>query len=327
MRFLVVGCGSIGERHIRNLIALRAGEIIACDTNLERLSAIKKSYHIKGYTDFKTALKNDIDAVLVCTPTSLHIPVALVAVKKGCHAFIEKPISHNLDKIDELIKLAKEKNLIVYVGFNMRFNANIVKIKKLLEEKRIGKIISAKVHFGSYLPDRHPWEDYRQGYGAKAALGGGVILDAIHAIDFTQWCLGNIKELFCYAGKISELEIDVEDVADIFLKLETGTVVTIHLDFIQRPPRYYHELIGEKGTIIADLIESIVKVYDIKSKQWQTFPGPKDPNEAYVLELKHLINCIKGLAEPPVNGMLGKRLLEIALASKESAQSGRIVKL
>jgi len=327
MKFLVVGCGSIGERHIRNLKSLGAGKIMAQDIDPKRLLKVKKKYSVETYENIEEALRRKPDAVLVCAPTSLHVPIALSAVNSGCHVFIEKPISHNLDKVDDLIEAAKKRKLIIFVGFNMRFNSNLIKIKELLDERKIGKVISARVHFGSYLPDRHPWEDYREGYGAKKSLGGGVILDAIHQVDLVRWFLGDIKEVFCYSDKMSSLEIDVEDNVEIFFKLKSGAVATLHLDFVQRPPQLSCQLIGEEGTITWDFWESKVKFYDMKSKKWEIFHGDKDPNEMYIREIRHFINCIKTKKNPPVDGVMGKELLEIALVAKKSSEEGRLIEL
>ena len=324
-----MGCGSIGEKHIHNIRALQAVEIVACDLKQDRLSKIKKEYGVKEtYNDLDEALSQNINAVLVCTPTALHIPVASAAVKNYCHVFVEKPLSHNLDGVDELIERANERKLVVMVGFNLRFHPNLQRIKKLLDEERIGKIICARVQLGQYLPDWHPWEDYRKSYSAQRALGGGIILDAVHELDYIRWFLGDAKELFCYADKLSDLEIDTEDIAEILLRFETRAIAEIHMDYVQRSYSRSCQLIGDEGTIIWNFNENRVKLYSAENKQWQTFPEPNfDYNETYVQEMKHFIQCVIGNRKTPVNGLEGKRVLEIALAAKRSAETGEVIKL
>ena len=172
MKFLIIGCGSIGTRHLKNLKSISAGEIIAYRPRNKTIKKLEDEYHIKTYSDLTEALNQNPDAVLVTNPTSLHIQTALSAAKQGCHIFIEKPISNTLDGINELIDIVHKKNLDVLVGCNLRFYPCLQFIKTLLDEKRIGKVVSARVQIGQYLPDWHPWEDYRNMYSAQKLLGG-----------------------------------------------------------------------------------------------------------------------------------------------------------
>jgi predicted dehydrogenase len=329
MKFLVVGCGSIGERHIRNLMTLQDVEILTCDSSQDRLSKIRREYGLEeNYTDLKQAFKKDLNAVLVCTPTALHLPVASAAIDNGCHVFVEKPLSNDLEGVAELIESADKRDLVIMVGFNLRFHPSLQRIKKLLDGERIGKIICARVQVGQYLPDWHPWEDYRKSYSAQRALGGGIILDAVHELDYVSWFLGDVKEVFCYADTLSDLEINTEDVAEILLKFEEGPIANVHMDYIQRSYSRSIQLIGNKGTIIWNHEENCVNLYSAGNKSWQTFPeGNFDYNETYVREIKYFIQCVIGNRKPPVDGLAGKKVLEIALAAKRSAETGEVIKL
>ena len=246
-----MGCGSIGEKHIRNLMTLQAVKIIVCDSNQNRLFKVRREYGIdENYTDLKQALSKDIDAVLVCTPTALHVPIASAAIDNGCHVFVEKPLSNDLEGVSKLVERADKRGLVIMVGFNLRFHPSFQRIKKLLDDERIGKVICARVQVGQYLPDWHPWEDYRKSYSAQRTLGGGIILDAIHELDYVRWFLGDVKEVFCFADKLSDLEINTEDVAEILLKFKEGPIANVHMDYIQRSYNRSIHLIGDKGTII-----------------------------------------------------------------------------
>lgn len=339
MKFLVVGCGSIGKRHIRNLISLNH-EVIGFDISSEAREEAGKKISIPTFSDFDAALEEKLNAVFICNPNSEHIPSAIKVAQKGLHLFIEKPLSHDLNGVDKFIEIAKEKRLVTFIGFNMRFNASLIKIKKLLDEEKIGKIISSRVHFGSYLPYRHPSRDYRGDYGAKKSLGGGVILDAIHQIDYIQWFLGEVEEVFCYSGKMSNFEIDVEDNAEILLKFKSGAVASLHLDYIQRPYQNKCELIGENGTIqweislqydvqnnIYSSRSEKIKHYNIKTGKWQIIKGDDTPDDAYIREIEYFINCIKRKEKPIVDGEYGKRVLEVALAAKKSSEIHNIVRV
>jgi len=327
--FLIVGCGSIGKRHIDNLIALNAGDIIAHDVSQERLSAVAKEYNIKTYDSMDDALAQKPDAAFICTPTSLHIAPALSAAKSNCHLFIEKPLSHTLEGVDELIKIVAQKKLVTLVGCNMRFHLGIALMKELMDKKSIGRVICARIQAGQYLPDWHPWENYRRGYSAKQDLGGGIILDGIHEIDYITWFLGEVNQVFCFSGKLSSLEIDTEDTAEILLRFSSGTIAEVHLDYIQRSYSRSCQIIGEAGTILWDFNERQVRLYTAEIGKWQIFSQKPDydTNEMYIEETKHFLQCIEGVNRPMQDINAAKRVLEIALAAKEAAKIGKVVNL
>lgn len=328
MKFLVVGCGSIGERHITNLKSPLGKNVIACDITKERLKLIEKKYGIETYDDIEKALDQQVSAVLVCTPTSTHIPIALSAANRGQHLFIEKPLSHTLDGIDQFIRIVKEKKIVTLVACNTRFFASMKFVKELVDNGSIGKVLLARASCGFYLPYWHPWEDYRKGYTANKSLGGGIILDDIHEIDYLRWLLGEVKEVFCISDKISNLEMDTEDFAAILLKFESGTITEVHLDCLQHIYRRSCELIGEKGLIIWDYIKESVRLFTEGGKKWQVFS--KDlrtgKNDMFIAEIKHFIDCIEGKDTSINNVIEAKRVLELALAAKKSAQTGKIIK-
>ncbi|MFA4955699.1 MAG: Gfo/Idh/MocA family oxidoreductase [Candidatus Methanoperedens sp.] len=329
MKILIIGCGSIGQRHMKNLITTTAEEIIAYRTRKKKIKQLENDYNVKTYLNLTEALDQNPDAVLITNPTSLHIQSALAAAMHGCHLFIEKPISNTLDGIDELINIVHKKKLVVLIGCNLRFHPCLHFVKKLLDEKRIGEVISARVQMGQYLPDWHPWEDYRTMYSSSEALGGGIILDAIHELDYIKWLLGDVTQVFSFSDKLSNLEIDTEDVAEILLRFRSGAIAEVHLDYIQRFPSRSCEIIGEEGSIVLDIKEGTVKLYTAEENEWKLFEQPKDyiMNQSYIDEMLHFINCIKGKEEPLISIVDGLEVLKIALAAKESAKNGVVIKI
>lgn len=329
MKFLIIGCGSIGQRHIQNLKTMADDEIIAYRTRKKTVRKLEDEHHVKTYSDLTEALNQNPDAVLVTNPTSLHIQTALSAAKQGCHIFIEKPISNTLDGIDELIDIVNKKNLVVLVGCNLRFHPCLQFIKKLLDEKRIGRVVSARVQMGQYLPDWHPWEDYQTMYSAHQSLGGGIILDAIHELDYISWLLGNVTQVFSFSDKLSDLDIDTEDVAEILLRFKTGAIAEVHLDYVQRYPSRSCEIIGDGGSIILDINKGTVEVYTAEKMEWESFEQLNEygMNQMYIDEMVHFINCIKRKEEPLINITDGLKVLKVALAAKESAKNGRIIQI
>jgi len=328
MKFLVIGCGSIGKRHIRNLKSLGYEDIIAYDVKKERLKEVEE-YNVNTFDNLDKAFNQLIDAVLVCTPSSLHLQPALLAVKNGCHVFIEKPISHNLEGLDELIDIAEEKKLVIMISFNLRFEKGLRLVKKLLDEKAVGKVTTAICIAGQYLPDQHSWEDYRYGYAANRSLGGGVILDGIHELDYISWFLGDIKEVFCFADKLSSLEMDTEDTSAILLRFKNNAIGVIQMDYVKRTYERTCEIIGDEGIIKWDFKEHTVKLFSAKTREWETIQDDKeyDINKMYVDEMERFIDCINGKGSPPVDAVSGKRILEVALAAKKSSNIKRVVTL
>jgi predicted dehydrogenase len=327
MKILVIGCGSIGERHIGNLKNLSACTIIASDINPDRLQVIKEKYSLDVFDNLEFALDQHPDIVIVCTPPTLHIPLAMKAVNHGAHVFIEKPLSHTLENVDDFLKKAKKKKLIVFVGYNFRFQKGIRLMKQLLEEGAIGKALAIHAEFGQYLPDWRPSQNYTKNYTANKNMGGGIILDGSHEIDYVRWFAGEIKEVSCFADTLSSLDVDVEDTAEILLKTENDIIAEIHLDFIQRVYSRTCKIIGTEGTLIWDYSEKVVKLFSAETKLWKTFPIQTDPNDMYLEEMKHFLDCIDEKSNLLIDGYDAKKVLEIALAAKKSAKVGKAIKL
>ncbi len=329
MKFLIAGLGSIGQKHLHNLKNFLPCEILAYRVQKRELKEIEEKFGIKTYDDLEEALNERPDGVLVTNPTSLHIPVALSSAKRGCHLFIEKPLSDHLEGVNELEQIVKEKNLVCLIGCNFRFHPGLRLIKGFLDRQQIGKIISARIQTGEYLPNWHPWEDYREGYSAKKSMGGGVILTLIHELDYAYWFFGMPEKVFAFAGKLSQLEIDVEYTTEILLKYPNGMIAEIHLDFIQRAPSRSCQIIGEEGTITWDYQKNQVELFSAKNGKWQIFPGEKDfqRNQMFTEEMKHFLTAMEGKERPLVTLEDGREVLKIALAAKESANKDKVVAL
>jgi predicted dehydrogenase len=329
MKFLIVGLGSVGLRHAQNLKSIVSCDILAYRARNNTNKEFEEKYNIKTYDELEEALDQKPAGVFITNPTSLHIPVAIECAREGCNLFIEKPLSDQLKGISELERIVHEKKLVCLIGCNFRFHPGLKHVKKLLEDQEIGKIISARIQTGEFLPDWHPGEDYRTGYSAKKSLGGGVILTLIHEIDYALWFFGKPKEVFSFAGKLSHLEVDVEDTAEILMKYPEGKIIEIHMDYVQRTPSRSCQIIGEEGTILWDYQKNQVELYRADEEKWQFFPGEKkfERNHMFVEEIKHFLSAIEGKEKPLVSLKDGKEALKIALAAKTSASIGKIVEL
>jgi predicted dehydrogenase len=215
------------------------------------------------------------------------------------------------------------------IGFNLRNHPCLQRVKMLLDQGEIGRVVGARLQFGQYLPDWHPWEDYRRGYSANRRLGGGVILDRVHELDYIRWLLGEVRDVTCVAGKLSSLEIDTEDYAEILLRCVSGAVVEVHLDYIQRVYSSSCQIIGEGGTILWDYLARSVRWFSAESGEWREWPEPRgfDINQTYLEEARTFFEVLEEKRKPPVDGDDGRRILQIALAAKQSAEEARTIRL
>lgn len=334
-KILVVGLGSIGKRHTENLEALG----IPCDSIF--IARTRKGTPSFGdeilnkhgnrhpiFTDLKEALAQKPDIVFITNPTALHVPTALEALKSGCHVFVEKPLSHSNEGTDELLRIAKEKNRIVYIGFNYRFHPLMQEVKKMIEERTLGKIVSIHAENAERISDWHSWEDYRITYGARSDLGGGTLTTQSHEFDYLYWLFGKPKWVFCAGGHLSDLEMDVEDTTKTTLQFSDGAIASIHHDYIQKPPKRFCEIVGTKGIAKCDFIDQKLRVNLFSSEEKIIEPHETfERNVMYQKELADFFNCIEQKKEPSLGIAQGKDVMDIIVAAKESLQTNKVVYL
>jgi len=327
MKILIVGLGSIGRRHLRHLVALGQTDITLCRTGRSTLP----DDELAGYpveTDLAAALAHKPDAVIVSNPTSMHIETAIPAAVAGCHILLEKPIAHDLAGVADLQAAVKEYNVRVLVGFQFRYHPGLQKMKELIESGEVGRPISVRAHWGEYLPDWHPWEDYRQGYAARKDLGGGVILTLTHPLDYLRWMFGEVESLWAFKGQMSDLELEVEDVGEIGLKFSNGVIGSLHLDYNQRPPRHQVEVVCTQGTIRWDQAEDGLDVYSAETQDWTQYslPAGFERDDLFRAQMAHFLEVVVGEAEPLCSLHDGVRALQLALAAHQSAEEEKIIK-
>jgi predicted dehydrogenase len=333
MRFLIAGLGSIGRRHLRNLLALGERDILLYRTRQATLPDDDDGtgHRLAAFpveTDLAAALAHKPDAVIVSNPTALHLYVAIPAAQAGCHLFLEKPISHSLEGVDQLCEAVARSGSRVLVGFQFRFHPGLRLIRELLNQSAIStqpSAISVRSHWGEYLPAWHPWEDYRQGYAARPDLGGGVVLTLCHPLDYLRWLLGEYDVAWALTSNRG-LGMDVEDTAEIGLRFASGVVGSVHLDYVQRPPRHTLEIITQQGMIRWDNADGAVQISlaqaDGKPGDWQTYPVPNgfERNVMFLDQMRHFLAVCRGEAEPVCTLDDGVRALEIALAARRLGQ-------
>jgi predicted dehydrogenase len=327
MKALVVGGGSIGSRHLRNLKLLGVEQVGVVEIDEARRRALAAEHSATLFCSLAEGLGWAPDFVMIATPTHVHAQQALAVVRAGLPVFVEKPLAHTGEGLAELAEQVRKNRLVSLVGCNMRFHPGPAKVKQLIDEKRPGKILFARIHVGSYLPEWRPGSDYRENYAARSETGGGCLLDCIHEIDLAQWYLGDVQSVFCSAEHLSSLEIETEDVAILVCRHASGAMSEIHLDYVQRTYERGCQIVGDAGSVFWDFNSKTVRLYDAASRQWTDYPQPNDweVNQMYVDEMKHFLGCVREKRATTLPIPEAVSLMQVVFAARESSAEGKMI--
>lgn len=328
LKALVVGLGSIGIRHLNNLHALGIRELGAVRTrNLPPPVQIVPE-NISVFQSLDHALRQNFDLVVVANPTSLHLKTLTAALRAGCHVYVEKPVAHEKRHLSGLTRYVDPRGPRVLVGCQLRMHLGLRKIEEWMQQGRLGKIYSVQVDLGEYLPDWHPWEDYRQSYAARADQGGGVILTLIHELDYLYWLFGKPKSVFAVGGHRTSLEVTAEDTALISFETERGVCVQLRMDYWRKPPVRHMNIVAEKGIVDWDYPSRLTTLKQDGHILEEVSLAPSwDRNELFLSLMKEFIEGIPSESIPRVTLQDGVDVLNMALAAKQSLQTGRQVRL
>ena len=318
----MVGLGSIGVRHLNNLHALGVHELGVVRTrNLPPpVEIIPKC--ITVFRDLDLALSHKFDLVVVANPTSLHLETLIKALKAGSHVYVEKPIAHEERRLPELIRYVTLNGPQVLVGCQLRMHPGLQKIEEWITQDKLGKIYSVQVDVGEYLPDWHPWEDYRQSYAARADQGGGVVLTLIHELDYLHWLFGKPKGVFAIGGHRTSLEITAEDTALITFETERNICVQLRMDYWRKPPVRHMNIVAENANVDWDYparrttLKQNGQILDEIE-----LPLTWDRNELFLSMMKEFIEGLSRGSPPRVTLQDGIDVLNTALAVKKSLQT------
>ena len=312
MKILIAGLGSIGRRHLRNLISLGESEIVLYRTHKSSLPDEELS-NFPVETDLNKAFGSNPDAVVISNPTAMHMTIAEQAAKANCHIFIEKPISHTIESLSAFETALKKSTSVVFVGFQFRFNPGLKTVKKIINDKVVGRPISFQSHWGEYLPGWHPWEDYRKSYAADRDMGGGVVLTLCHPLDYLRWIFGEVKELYAATGKFSDLEIKSEDTAEALLTFTNNVIGGLHLDYYQQPKKHFLSIICADGTVFWEYETSMVRLEKASGEIVELGTSDNyERNQMYLAEMKHFLDICKRGVKPICGYSDGKKTLELA---------------
>lgn len=323
MQILIVGIGSIGTRHIENLVKLGYNNLVIVSKSGNVKDDFKK-YPI--FQNIEDALNSHhISHAFICTPTAYHIhDLALLCQNSVEHIYLEKPVSHNWDNIDKILYLSTKCKRLV-VGYDLHFDPGLEKVKSLLDNNNIGELLSFNAQVGQYLPDWRPYEDHKKGMSASVKKGGGVMLDLIHEFDYMRWLIGEPKYIACLSQHNSVLGIETEDVADVLIEFNNQVNGTIHLDYHQKKLVRNCLITGDKGSIKWDLTNSIVSWNDINKSEYEFSYKGFERNDRYLAILKAFMDTsyfderLTNLDDALVS-------LKMVVAAKRSAQQRIFIK-
>jgi len=331
MKFLVVGLGSMGKRRIRNLKQLGYNDVIGFDTRDDRCKEATVKYQISAFTDISNALKENPDAMIISTPPDLHMEYAKIAINNKKHFFTEASVVQ--DGMEYIIHELRDSKIIGLPSCTMRYHPLVVGVNNILKTNKIGKPLTFLYHSGQYLPDWHPWEDYRKFYVSKRETGACREIVPFELIWLTS-TFGEIRSVFGSKTKLSKLEADIDDFYSVLLEFQNGIRGNLTVDVIARFPYRQLKILGEDGVIFADWSDRTIGYYT-KETGWNNTKiddGVIEKNYIhgdgpYVEEMATFVKSIKGEIEQPYTFEDDFKILKILELIEKSSDVGNKQKI
>ena len=326
-RALVVGLGSIGQRHLR----LLRGALPEADIRVLRHSGCDGpiKYADGCFDRLEEAAEFGPQLAIVASPAPFHLHTAMTLAKHGAHLLIEKPISDGVKGVADLIALCAERGQQLQVGYNLRFLKSLQMFRTEIQRGSIGVVRAVRCEIGQYLPGWRKDVDYRKTVSASAALGGGVLLELSHELDMLRWVFGDAAWVSAWVGRQSELEIDVEDCGMLQMSFVTGTVGQVAMDFIRHDSTRRCTAIGETGSLCWDAVLGVVTRFDAGSEAWVEVSRSKGLRDySYVAQIEAFLTAIEtgkvsGVAAQGADGLAVLKLVA-ALRASHSESGCRI---
>jgi spore coat polysaccharide biosynthesis protein SpsF (cytidylyltransferase family)/predicted dehydrogenase len=326
---LIVGSGSIGQRHIRNLKKIGIDTIIALRSkkgHYKKLPVELKVFEVDSWGDISS---HNPDIAIISNPSSLHIEVAIKAAKLVKGVFIEKPLSHSLKGPQELDNQLQEDKVVSFVGYNLMFHPIVKNIVKFYDENDIGEIINFQCQVGQWLPDWHPYEDYTKAYYARMDLGGGAALTMIHEVHLAIELAGMPIHVFGEISDYEQLNLDVDVCSDMLIKHKTGAISQIHLDYLQKPSHRSGTISFTKGWMSYDFNrgELIAQLGDNPPITiWSDIKY--DSNQMYIEQMQEFVRYVEeGRMRHKFDISSSIESVKVVEAHFESNKSGRKVEI
>lgn len=322
-RCVVVGAGSVGRRHLQNLSFLGI-ESMALRTHRGQAGALDGWETLTSWAAVEAAHPT---LAIIANPTALHLDAALHATRLGCDLLVEKPVTDSVASARRLASAIAARGTVALVGYQFRFHPTLVRVREWIRDGVIGTPVAAQAHWGEYLPGWHPGEDHLAGYSARRDLGGGVVRTLSHPVDYVRWLLGEVVAVSAMTARRTGVTVDVEDVAALTLRLANDTVVTITLDYLERPARHTLHVIGSDGSLTWNAASGVAIAWRAASGR-QLLLEPEagfERNTMFLDELRHFLACVEGREQPRCTLEDGVRALAIAEAAFSAALERRVI--
>ncbi|QQG42898.1 MAG: Gfo/Idh/MocA family oxidoreductase [Candidatus Giovannonibacteria bacterium] len=308
LTFLQIGLGSMGKRRVRNLFANGEQNVVGLDFSAERRKEAEEKYGIKTFDNLNKIQVENIDAVSISTPPDKHGDYIRWALANKKHFFVE--LATTDDGYEEIRRLAdKNSGIVMAPSCSFRFFLPIKMVKKFVDSGRIGKVLAFHHHAGQYLPEWHPWEDYRQIYFAKKETGAFRTM-FLFELSWLNWLFGHqANVVFGFTDKISDLELEMgaKDITWAYLKYQNKILGSLLIDVISRKPFRTLRVLGSDGVLEWEWLENVIKIYDAKTKLTDNIDVPKGNSatgyltaeDMYNDEMKAFVDAIYGRAPYP----------------------------
>lgn len=334
-RLLIVGLGSIGRRHLRLVRQLVPGVEVAVFRHRAPQDTGQSGDPIVEHTvtSVEEALAFRPDAAVIANPSTLHLGVSTALARAGVHLLVEKPIADTTDGVSQLIEICHAGAVTLMTGYNLRFLPSLQRFQAMLAADRVGRVLSVRAEVGQFLPAWRPDTDYRRGVSANASLGGGVLLELSHEIEYLRWLFGDVAWVSAIERRQSDLEIDVEDTALLLLGFAGDAaarpvIASLNMDCVRHDRTRTCTAIGETGSLRWNGLTGIIDVFDRSADGWAVvFDETSEPDASYIAEWRHFLGCIEEGVVPLVSGVDGLAVLRIVEAARRSSATGAVVRV
>lgn len=290
----VIGLGNIATRHRRNLKHLFSMATLYAMSASGRTPREVVSDCDQLVSSVNELIALHVDFVIVASPAPFHSTHAIPLIEAGIPVLIEKPVATTLEDVEKIQSAVMKHQTPVAIGYCLRYLPSAQKTRALLANHKLGTLYNVHVEIGQYLPDWRPSKNYRDSVSANKYLGGGALLELSHELDYAQWLLGPLTLHYATLRSTPELGLDVEDIADIMAVNSLNTVVTIHLDFLQRNAHRKCSFIGSKGRLDWDLISNRVLITTAEEVATHYYEPEWDKNQIYMAMIEDFVQMIQG---------------------------------
>ena len=326
-KLAIVGLGSAGRRHLRLVRELRPDvKITVVRSGNRQIRFPEDKLAQCTVQSIEGAIRNGVQAAIIASPSTFHIRHSTQFAKAGVHLMVEKPLSHDNQGLNQFKELVNRNNLKILVGYVLRYDPAGRHFAGILNSGKIGKKLHVRIECGSYLPDWRPERNYKETVSARKELGGGVLLELSHEVDYARWFFGPFVRIQAFLSNSGSLGIDVEECAELLLETKEGLPVQIHLDFHRRHPQRTCTLRTSEGQLCWNILS--------KEVHWKPVNGePKadsfefDLDSLYLGQLQHFLDYLEGHISPVVSLQDGIAALGLVDAARQSHHIARVIDL